>query len=353
MITCPAPFLRLSVVAFALTLAARGDTLRTPNGEILHGTVMRETAEFVVFQSASFGEIRVPRTPGMEVGRAAPAAQTAAASHPPAAPSKAAAPAVSGSPGKDPASESWIRTALGLSSRWSAELEANLLLQNDVNRMSARATELTIGYKVPNETKPAQPLHDYGLFGSYSFQKVNQQVVGKNTEISFRYFYQPPSPWLLASQADWTRDQINGIDSRAHVLVVPARRLIDTTATRLFAGVGPALLSDSLIFFRSPAGQFEHREAGFRVAAYQLLQHRFSPGLTFRQTLVLLSRPDEPQANYNLRFAASLRRMLTPHLSLSLSYDYVRNESGYVPPPGSEGPLGKIGTTKLMLGYGL
>lgn len=341
------------MLALVLSFVARADTITMPNGETLQGTIVQETADTVVFRSLFFGEIKISRVPGMQLKRTAAVADAVQSPAP-----ASAAPAPAAAAGRPPGAEgppppSWISTKLGLSDRWSAELEANLLFQNDTYHMSARGAELTIGYKVPNEAKPAQPRHEYGLFGAYNFQKVNDTVIGENAEVAFRYFYQPISRWLLVSQADWTRDRINGIESRSHVMAIPAYRFIDTKATRLLAGVGPSFLSDSLIIATSPVASFIHRESGFRLAFYQLFQHQFWPGLTFRQTLVILGEPSNPSDTYNLRFGAAVRRRLTPHLSLTLSYDYVRFESDYVLPPGAQGPSEMIGTTKVMFGYSL
>ena len=49
-------------------------------------------------------------------------------------------------------------------------------------------------------------------------------------------------------------------------------------------------------------------------------------------------------STYNLRFDASLRRQLSAHLSLTLLYDYVRDENPVF-------DLESIATLKLMLGY--
>ncbi len=334
----------LPALACISTLAA-ADTLKMPNGELLQGTIVRETADAVVIRSDSFGELRVTRTPGLEVHRttAAPAPQSAA---PAVAPS-------AGATAQPQVNRSWIKTLLGLSDRWSAELEANLLFVSDTYRMSARGAEMTIGYKVPNPAKPNQPVHDYGLFGAYNFQKVDDFVIGDNAELALRYFYQPASSWLLAAQADWTRDQINGIESRTRALAVPAYRFIDTASTRFIAGAGPAFLSESLAIAGSPSSSDSLRDHGFRAALYELFQHQIRPGLTFRQTLVVLARPSNPAETFNLRFGVSLRRRLTPNLSLSLSHDYVRTESDQVVPPGAKGSAESIGTTKLMLGYNL
>jgi len=339
--------LATAVVAGGNAVAVRADTIKTANGESLQGTVLQETAEFVLFRSASFGEIKIARTPGMQVTRGASSIADATKPTAPVAPK--AAP--SGPAEEPPAPPSLIKRTLGLSDRWSAEFEANLLVQNDKFHASSRGSELTIGYKVPNATKPDQALHEYGLFGAYNYDKVNDTVVGEKSEIAFRYFYRPISHWLLVSQADWMRDRINGIDSRSHVIAVPAYRMIDTKTTRLLAGIGPSFLSDSQIVSSGPT--VLHKESGFRVAFYQLLQQTISPGLTFRQTLLVLSRPRDPADTYNLRFDASLRRMLTPHISINLIYDYVRNDEEYILPANSTFSSAAIATLKLTLGYRL
>lgn len=330
-------------ITFALALSARGDTVKTANGETLHGTIIQTSEDFILFRSASFGEIKIPRTPGTEFTRA-PVALAGAPAGPAEAPAGPAGP-------PPPPPPSLIKSMFSLSDRWSAELEANLLIQNDTFKVTSRGTELTIGYKVPNATNPAQPRHEFGLFGAHNFQKVSGTVVGENSEFALRYFFQPLSPWMLVSQADWTRDRINGIDFRSHVIAVPAYRFIDSKSARLLAGFGPSFNSESLIVSSSPT--VLHQESGFRVAFYQLFRQTITPGLTFRQTLLILGRAKDPGDTYNLRFDASLRRMLTPHLSLSLSYDYVRNDNDYILPDKTSLPSESIATLKLMLGYRL
>lgn len=336
-----------AVLASCVVITARGDSVKMANGELLQGTVIQETGEFIRFRSASFGEITIARTPGMEITRTPAALADASRSPAPATPK----PLPSGPPEEPPTPPSLIRRTLGLSDRWSAEFEANLLIQNDTFHASSRGSELTIGYKVPNAEKPDQSRHEYGLFAAYNYDKVNDTVVGENSEIAFRYFFRPLSPWLLVSQADWMRDRINGIDSRSHIIAVPAYRLIDTKSTRLLAGVGPSFLSDSQIISSNP--EVLHKESGFRFAFYQLLQHTITPGLTFRQTLLILSRPKDPTDTYNLRFEASLRRMLTPHISINLAYDYVRNDEEFILPNNSPFSSAAIATLKLTLGYRL
>lgn len=339
-------------IIFALTISARGDTVRTANGETLNGTIIQTTDDYILFRSASFGEIKIPRTPGTEFTRSSPSSALTGA---PASPASAPA-GTAGAPAKPagappPPPPGLIRSMFSLSDRWSAEFEANFMVQNDKFKVTARGTELTIGYKVPNATKPAQPLHDFGLFGAYNFQKVNDTVVGENSEFALRYFYQPISSWLLVSQADWSRDRINGIDFRSNVIAVPAYRFIDSKSARLFAGFGPSFNSESTIVSSSPNGLRE--ESSFRVAFYQLYQQSITPGLTFRQTLLILSRPQDPSETYNLRLGASLRRMLTPNLSLSLSYNYLRTDNDYVLPNKTSLPPESISTVKLMFGYSL
>lgn len=337
-----------AAVASAFSTSLRADTVKMPNGESLQGTIIQETSEFVVFRSASFGEIKIARTPAMVVARTPATGTPAAVASAPAAPTAPAAPAGPAG-GPPPPSPSLVTQVLGLSDRWSVELEANLLVQNDKFHATSRGTELTVGYKVPNATKPAQALHEYGLFASYNFQKVNDTVVGENTEFAARYFYQPLSRWLLVSQADWTRDRINGIESRAHLIAVPAYRFIDGKRTRLLAGIGPSFLSDEQVVSDNPT--VTHKESGFRLAFYELFQQTLTPALTFRQTLLVLGRPRDPNATYNLRFEASLRRMLTQHLSLNLAYDYVRDDNDYILPNNTPFPSESIATLKLMLGY--
>lgn len=336
----------MGILALALTLLARADSVKMPNGETLQGTIVQETSDHVIFRSVSFGEIKIPRAPGMTLARTGPAEATpASAAAVASAPAPAPTPPAGGPPGGPGAQPpSALKQFLGLSDRWSFELEANLLAQNDKFHMVARGAELTIGYRVPNEAKPAQPIHEYGLFAAHNFQRVDSTVVGKNTEVAARYFYQPVSPWLLVSQADWRVDRINGIESRSRILAIPSYRFIDAPRTRLLAGIGPSYLHDTRLIPTGPTTTRKGTDGGFRVGFYQLFRHTFTPALTFRQTLIVLADAGDFSSTYNLRFEASLRRQLTAHLSLNLAYDYVRDEN---PVFDSE----SIGTFKLMLGY--
>jgi len=323
-----------------------------PNGETLHGTIVQESADHVLFRSASFGEINIPRAPGMTLLRDttvnptnAPAAP-AVASVPPPAPGASPAPtspagAPPGAPSAPP--PSLLKTVLGLSDRWSFEVEANLLVQNDKYHLAARGVEGTLGYRIVNPDKPRQPLHEYGLFAAHNFQKIDDTVVAESTEVAARYFYQPISRWLLVSQADWMVDRINGVASRSRALAIPSYRLVDTPRTRLLAGVGPSFLLDTRIVPTGPDTSREESDRGFRVGFYQLFHHAFTPALAFRQTLIVLADAGDT-STYNLRFNASLRRQLSAHLSLTLLYDYVRDENPVF-------DLESIATLKLMLGY--
>ena len=343
--------------AFAFGLAAaHADSIKMPNGEMLHGTIVQETPAEVTFRSASFGDLKIARVPGMEIARTgatesaagaktvAPAMSAGAATAPAATPTAAAAVAAAGPGGRPAPPPSLLQKWFGLSERWSLELESNLLVQNDMFHALATGTELTIGYRVPNETKPTQPRHEYGLFGAYNYQRVNTTVVGENTEVAARYFFQPLSRWLLVSQADWIVDRINGIERRIHVLGIPSYRLIDTPRTRLLAGVGPSYLSDTRLVPTSATTMSQQTVGGFRIGFYELFQQTLTPALKFQQTLVILSRAQDPASTYNLRVEASLRRQLSAHLMLNLGYDYVRDENTVFDPE-------SIATLKLMLGY--
>jgi hypothetical protein len=319
-----------------------------PNGETLQGTITEESADHVTIRSVSFGEIRVARAPGVEIAHAAsmtttaPATKTAA---PVTTSGSAPAPGAGHGPGGPAAPPpGLLQKWFGLSDRWSLELGTNLLVQNDKYHALASGTELTVGYRVPNATKPMQPRHEYGLFAAYNYQRIDTTVVGENSELAARYFFQPLSPWLLVSQADWIVDRINGIASRSHALAIPSYRLLDTPKYRLLAGVGPSYLTDRRLVPISPVTNVEQTLQGFRIGFYELFADNLSPTLKFQQTLVILSRAQDPTTTYNLRFDASLSRQLSPHLMLNLDYDYVRDENTLFSPE-------SIATLKLMLGY--
>ncbi len=341
------PVLALIVGTCAIKASAQNDLIQVANGEILQGTIIQEGPDFILFRSVSFGEIKITRTPGLKVSRS----DGVVADLPRKVGPVATKPLPSVPAATPPSSSSFVKQTLGLSDRWNAELSANLLTKNDAFQFSSKGAELTIGYRVPDTKKPDQTRHEYGLFASYNNDKVNSTVVGENSEVAVRYFFFSSSKLLLVSQADSKRDRINGIESESRIIVVPTYRVIETKSTRLLAGVGPSYLFDSQIVGASPTKLRNNSE--FRLAGYQLLQHAFSPRLTYRQTLVLLSRSTDPADTYNLRFSASLRRMLTTNVSTNLVYDYVRNENKDVLPFNARPSSPSIATLRLMLGYSL
>lgn len=343
----------LANLGLAATIA-QADTLHMPNGEQLEGAVVSESTDTIVFRSNSFGELRVTRVPGLRLDRGAaplPSAATTAVNPAPAAtPSSDASPAPAAPAGPSPQhppapKPSWIAQALGLSDRWSLEFQANLFFLNSEYHLKNHAFESTLGYKIPTAGNPKLTRHEFGLFGSYERQMVEDTVVDEKSEVAARYFFQPGGRWMFISQADWSQDRLNSVEFSSNAIGLPAYKFIDRESTRLLAGVGPSLRAESRIL-TTPAGTTYLRDqTTFRATFYQVFQHRFTPALTFRQTLLVMPRPDD-LSTYSLRFQASLRRMLTPHLSLNLDYDYVRDQNDIF-------PLQSVGTFMLMLGYEL
>jgi len=333
---------RLSIV-MALTLtfgqSVFADTVKMVNGELLQGTIIEENTDYVLFRSTSFGEIKINRAQGLEITRIS---STASATKP-----NMVAPAVQislpkSSPGA-PVTPGFLQKTLGLSDRWSAEIEGNMMQQKDRFNNRLQGLDFNLNYKVPNEEKPTQPLHEISLFSSYNFQKFDSTVVGQSLETVARYFYQPISSWLLISQADWKRDRINNIEARSNILAIPAYRFIDIESTRMLAGLGAGYHYDSRIAPDSFGTKF-NQVSGLRMAFYQLLRHKLAPKLTLQQTLVYLTNPIDPATTYNLRFQISLKRMLTEHVSLNLSEEYTRDEN-------KDTPIESISLLKVMLGY--
>lgn len=296
---------------------ARADTLRTPDGEQLDGTILQETAEAVVFRSRSFGEIRVVRQPGLVLTRTAGPASPRAAEVPvPTAPPPVSPPPVPG----------WFQRSLGLSDRWTAELEANVFLLGAEHRVWNQEIEGTLGYRIPSAHDPAQPRHEFGLFGSYGFQEVDHTRVEEKSELAFRYFFHSAARWMIVSQIDWHRDRINSVDGCVNAIAVPAAKLLTRPTTRILLGIGPSYRFESR-FVPAPAGVSLLRDQrSVRAAFYQVFNHQFTPRLTCRETLLVLTRPDQASTR-SLRLQLSLRRQLTEHLSLNLNFEAVRDEN--------------------------
>lgn len=305
-----------------------------PNGEQLEGTLVRETAAEVVFRSLSFGEIRIARQPGLSLirsgGPTAPA--TVAAAVPPAP-----------SPAPPPQAPGWIQRSLGLSHRWSAECEANLLLLGAEHRVWNQELEATLSYRIPSPWDPSQPRHEFGLFGSHGFQEVDDTRVEEKSELAFRYFLHSASRWLLVSQADWQRDRINSVEARGNAIAAPACKLINRPATRLLLGIGPSYRAESRLVPAPSGAPAIRAQQSFRAALYQVFHHSFTPRLTCRETLLLLARPGDT-ATRSLRLQLSLRRRLTEHLSINLNFESVRDEN-------EEFPEQSTSTLKLTAGY--
>lgn len=331
----------LSVMALTLAFGQStfADTVKMINGELLQGTIIKENTDYVMFRSTSFGEIKIRRAQGLEITRIS---STESATKP-----NIAATSVQVSLPKTtqgaPVTPGFLQKTLGLSDRWSAEIEGNMMQQKDRFNNMLQGLDFNLNYKVPNEEKPTQPLHEISLFSSYNFQKVDSMVVGQSLETVARYFYQPISSWLFISQADWNRDRINNIEARSNILGIPAYRFIDTESTRMLAGLGAGYHYDSRIT-PDPYGTKFKQVSGLRMAFYQLLRHKLGPKLTLQQTLVFLTNPIDPATAYNLRFQISLKRMLSEHVSLNLSEEYTRDEN-------KDTPIESISLLKVMLGY--
>lgn len=313
------PLLRLGIGLCLLAAAGpnRADSLRLPNGEQLEGTIVQETTEVVLFRSRSFGELRVARQPGLILTRSGGTALqvTTATAVPPAAP-----------PAPPPPAPGWVQRALGLGERWSVELEASLLLLGAEHRVRSQAIEGTLGHRIPSAQNPAQPRHEFGLFGSHSFQEVDQIRVEEKSELAFRYFFHSTARWIIVSQADWQRDRINSVESCANAIAVPAAKLIDRPATRFLLGIGPSYRAESRLTTGPARTTVVKGQRTVRVAVYQVFNHKFTPRLTCRETLLVLARPGEA-ATRSLRLQVSLRRQLTEHLSVNLNFEGVRDEN--------------------------
>jgi len=329
----------LIALIFLLGLNIKADTIKVSNGELLQGTIIEETETYVTFRSLSFGEIKIKRDLGVVIERTT---NTINATKPNTA-SLTAQTNPTVKPQNNTPSPGLLQNTLGLSERWSAEVETNLMQQKDRFNNRLLGLEFNLSYKIPNEEKSAQPLHEFSLFSSYNFQKVDAMTVGQSMESVARYFYQPISSWLLVSQLDWNRDRLNNIEARSNIISIPAYRFTDTDTTRLLAGVGASYHYDSHLIPNQYGNKIKQLD-GLRVAFYQLFRHKLSQQLSLQQTLVLLASPSHPSTTYNLRFQTTLKRMITQHLSLNFSEEYTRDEN-------TEIPIESISILKVMLGY--
>lgn len=322
----PRPSLaRALAVTVALACAAgplTADTLVMPNGETLEGTVIRETPSHIVFASTSFGELTVTRVEGLHLKRSsdlpAPAPSASGPSSVATTTTTApTAPAVPTAPPTPPKPRAWLQESLGLSDRWSAEFNLGLTFLGGVVDLDSYTFETTLGYQVAP--------HEFGLYTSFNYQKLNDTVVGRAQEAAFRYFFLPEQRrWLLVSQIDWMRDTINLTPYRYNAIAVPAYKLIARENRRLVVGIGPSYRVESRIIPGPPDTTEEHE--GFRAAFYQVYHHDFNPRLALHETLLVQVDPADT-SSIAVRLDATLRRMITPHLSVNLEYSYVLDEN--------------------------
>ena len=296
-------FAALLVATACLAQAAQAETLRMPNGELLTG-------------SDSFGLLTLPRAPGLVIETAAPV--IAAATPAPAQPAPPAAAGARTAPPQPP--PGLVQKTLGLSDKWSAEFEAGLLFMKSEYDVRNYSFEATLGYtSLP---------HEAGLFASYNTQRVDDTVVSESTEVAARYFYHTKGRWIMISQADWERDEINFVKNRSNLIAVPGFKFIDRDKLRLLAGVGPSYRFETRLVPDAARHLVPVDHESFRIALYQVLNYKITPLLSLRETFLVQSDPQD-STNSSLRFDTTLRRMLTPHLSLNLEFEYNRDENSH------------------------
>lgn len=306
--------LRVLTLLGVCTNISSADTLRMPNGERLTGTVVSTSDETIVFRSDSFGLLTLPRAPGLVI-ETGPAVSTAPIPAPAAAAATPPATPRDGPPDPPPG---LVQKALGLSDKWSAEVEMGLMFLHSEFNMDSYSFETTFGYN--------SPPHEAGLFASYYYQKLDDTVVSENTQVAGRYFYHAPGRWMLISQADWERDRINFVENRSNLIAIPAYKFIDREDLRLLMGVGPSYRFETRLVPAGPGPLLSVDHDSFRLALYQVFNYKITPALTLRETFLLQSDAEDT-GNTSIRFVTSLRRMITAHLSINLEFEYNRDEN--------------------------
>ncbi len=294
------------VPLLAGSLAA--DTLRTPTGETLVGRVVEQTPTTIVFESKALGRITVAAA-GVEVMREnAPAASAAPAA--PVASGAAAAPPAEPSP-------SWVRKKLKLPAAFTGGVEFGVEALNSVVKTRSYMFEANFGWKSGD--------NEFQTHDAYEDQVFNGQYAKHTYEHGVRWIRHLGPRWDWLSQADWRRDQAQGIDYRVDVVGVPAYNFFKTDRFSLLGGVG--------VNYEWRRWELPGAEAVARanVAGYEVIRYRITKTLSLRQTFLgyaVAHNTDE----YRYQFFVGLRQQLSAGFSLNMSYDR-RHESD--PPPGT------------------
>lgn len=295
-------------------MVARADELRTTGGEVLIGRVVEEQAEFVIFESATFGQLTVPRSEiaTLTIATAAPSAESAT----PAQPAKASAEQVEEAATAE-RREALDKDAIGRFlarinplKGWKTTLNFGLIARRGDEDND---NDLTFGLKSTRKTDAG---NEHSLEARYYYA---EDVIGKGDTLTtdelltgaYRYRHPLKAPLFFQAQTSYYRDAIKQLDHRV-------------TQT---LGVGLRAEQDWWKISFTPAGGVQWRQvdgeedlnvvAGFYLDAGVDITStlRFTPTLDY---LVAVDDKDD----YSTRLVMDLTQKLGAAWLLSMRYEY-------------------------------
>jgi putative salt-induced outer membrane protein YdiY len=329
-------------------VSVRADELETKSGERLTGRILKETADYVEFESAAFGKLRVEReaivrldrdgkpqqaastasTPGQAVPAASPAGQ-AVASVPAATPASTSAPSSPEAAGANPASQPQqaknvpedktikFFDRINVLKTWDSRLTFGIAYrrgQDSDNNIDARF----------RSEKTVPQVRSYLIEARY-YRKDNVSPEGEKTvdddnsfsEFRFRQALrrrQSIRPrWFLQSNSRYYRDPMVNL-------------LHEVTQT---GGIGYLVVDRTRVKLSViPAAGIQYADYGpeesglhFVAGAYQDFQWDLTKALKILESVYFFQDPFNV-GTHALRFHLEQVQMMTRHLSMGIAYDY-------------------------------
>jgi len=305
--------IRAALLCLSIGAAAQADELHTTGGEVLIGRVVEEQTDLVIFESTTFGQLRVPRS---EISTLTISSTAPTPSEVPAAPAKASAEQVEEAATAE-RREALDKDAIGRFlarinplKGWKTTLNFGLIARrgdedndNDLNfgLKSTRKTDAGNEHSLEARYYHAEDVLDAG-----DNVTTDELVTG-----AYRYRQPLKAPLFFQAQTAYYRDAIKQLDHRV-------------TQT---LGVGLRTERDRWRISFTPAGGLQWRQvdgeedlnvvAGFYLDAGVDI----TPTLRFAPTLDYLVAVDDKD-DYSTRLVMDLTQKLGAAWQLSMRYEY-------------------------------
>jgi Protein of unknown function, DUF481 len=306
----------LAAAALCCSTPAAADELITTNGETLHGVVLEEHADRVIFRSATFGTLTVPRTAIARLART----QTSSSAGDSAAPDSAA-PSAPASPGDG--------TPAGTAESAPASPGGIGELLARINPLKGWKSSFALGYTARRgedsdntlytrlrSERTARDGDEHLLEARYDY--AEDVLVGGVREATdqlatagYQYRHSLSARFFLQSNTGYYRDVIKELK---HEVTQTAGVGVRFDRAQWKTSLTPAIG----LRYRNIAGE---ESTQFVVGAYQSFEAPLTQTLKLRESLYYLVAPDRTD-DYSLRLGLELTQKLSAIWSLGFRYDY-------------------------------